>query len=207
MGEPTDGTGAPRSQHDLVAGCILPLLAEHRSHGYELQERMQELMPLWAVSPGNVYRELRRMDSERLVASGWEASETRGPARRVYEITGSGRAALDDWASEVVEMIEVLDGCIRRHTGPCRPRRWAGKVPRRVGIGTLSSPDSGFRMNTARNRPRVADASPRSGTSIWPSPEGQRRHNLVVGITGFNLLHAVPGQVWALPGLHRQTER
>ncbi|MDP1803998.1 MAG: helix-turn-helix transcriptional regulator, partial [Acidimicrobiales bacterium] len=78
---------APQSHQDLVVGCILLTLAEQRGHGYELHERIKQVMPLGDVSPGNLYRELRRMDVDGLVASVWEASQTRGPARRVYEIT------------------------------------------------------------------------------------------------------------------------
>jgi len=116
MVEPTEPAGAPQSQRDLVAGCVLLLLAESRSHGYELHERMRKLMPLWSVTAGNVYRELRRMETEGLLRSVWEVSQTRGPVRRVYELTGTGRAALDEWATEVVGLIEMLDGCLNLHT-------------------------------------------------------------------------------------------
>lgn len=80
MPEPLREADMPQSHQDLVAGCILLLLAEQRGHGYELHERINQMMPLREVSAGNLYRELRRMDVR-------EASQTSGPARRVYEIT------------------------------------------------------------------------------------------------------------------------
>ena len=97
MPEPLREAVAPQSHQDLVVGCLLLLLAEQRGHGYELHERIGQMMPLWEVGAGNLYRELRRMDADGVVASVWEASQTRGPARRVYEITAAGRRALDEW--------------------------------------------------------------------------------------------------------------
>ena len=78
MPEPLREADAPQSHQDLVVGCILLLLAEQRSHGYELHERIRQVMPLWQITAGNLYRELRRMDADGLVASVWEASQTRG---------------------------------------------------------------------------------------------------------------------------------
>lgn len=112
MPEPAEAADAPQSQQELVIGCILVLLAEQRSHGYELHERVKHMMPLWDVSAGNVYRDLRRMEADGLVASGWEASQTRGPARRVYEITAAGRRALDSWVLGVSGLVDMLGRCI-----------------------------------------------------------------------------------------------
>lgn len=128
MPEPLREADAPQSHQDLVVGCILLLLAEQRSHGYELHERIKQMMPQWDVSAGNLYRELRRMDADGLVASVWEASQTRGPARRVYEIASAGRGALDDWIVGVGGLVEMLEGCIAMHerlptTKPARLRK------------------------------------------------------------------------------------
>lgn len=108
-------------------GCILLLLAEQRSHGYELHERAKQMMPLWDLSAGSLYRDLRKMDAHGLVASVWEASQTRGPARRVYEITGAGRHALDEWILGVGGLVGMLEECIALHEDlPPQepPRRW-----------------------------------------------------------------------------------
>jgi DNA-binding PadR family transcriptional regulator len=122
MPDPLREADAPQSHQDLVVGCILLLLAEQRGHGYELHERINQVMPLWDVSPGNLYRELRRMDADGLVASVWEASQTRGPARRVYEITNAGRRALDDWIMGVGGLVEMLEACIAMHAGLPTPK-------------------------------------------------------------------------------------
>ena len=122
MPEPLREADAPQSHQNLVVGCILLLLAEQRSHGYELHERIRQMMPLWEVGAGNLYRELRRMDADGVVASVWEASQTRGPARRVYEITAAGRRALDEWILGVGGLVEMLEGCIAMYEGLPTPK-------------------------------------------------------------------------------------
>ena len=115
MSERVDSAGTPHTQQELIVGCILLLVAEERSHGYGLAERIKQLMPLWDLSPGHIYRELHRLAGDGLVVSVWEASQTRGPARRVYEITLAGRLALDEWASGTAALIKMLDECISAH--------------------------------------------------------------------------------------------
>lgn len=77
----------------MVAPFLLLLLAESPGHGYELVERLKEV-GFTEGRAGSLYRELRRLEDEGLVTSHWEASQTRGPARRVYELTTRGRRSL-----------------------------------------------------------------------------------------------------------------
>ena len=125
MSEPAGAADVPRRHQELVTGCILLLLAERRSHGYELHERVKEMMPLWDVRVGHVYRELHKMDAEGLVAAVCEASQARGPARRIYEITGAGRHALDEWILGVRGLVRMLENCIASHEdlAPRQPPR------------------------------------------------------------------------------------
>lgn len=77
----------------LVGPFLLLLLAESPGHGYELVERLKAV-GFTEGRAGSLYRELRRLEDGGLVASHWEASQTRGPARRVYELTTAGRRSL-----------------------------------------------------------------------------------------------------------------
>jgi PadR family transcriptional regulator, regulatory protein PadR len=77
--------------------AVLLLLRERPAHGYELLEQLPELTGE-RVDMGNLYRFLRLLEAEALVSSQWD-DEAPGPSKRIYELTGEGRALLDEWAS------------------------------------------------------------------------------------------------------------
>lgn len=86
-------SGAGISLDKMVQPTLLLLIYKKPSHGYELIQNYHALDPAETVDPGTIYRNLRRMEKEGYILSRWEASES-GPARRQYEITGKGMAAL-----------------------------------------------------------------------------------------------------------------
>jgi PadR family transcriptional regulator PadR len=81
----------------FVEPSLLLLLRERPLHGYELIERVPELVGEGRVDVGNLYRLLRSLEAEGLVSSEWSA-ELPGPAKRTYELTAEGRGLLDRWA-------------------------------------------------------------------------------------------------------------
>ncbi len=95
--------GMPRN---YLRPCLLLLLAEGTSHGYELLDQMAEL-GMDRSDPGRVYRCLRAMDEEGLVHSTWEPS-TVGPARRTYTVTDEGREWLHVLAGSVADVSRAL---------------------------------------------------------------------------------------------------
>jgi len=97
------GVGIPRN---YLRPCLLLLLAEGTSHGYELLEQVGSL-GLDRVDPGGLYRCLRAMDEEGLVRSAWEPS-TSGPARRTYELTDEGHEWLHVVAGSLAEVARSL---------------------------------------------------------------------------------------------------
>lgn len=110
-----DGTGEvpvalPRN---YLRPCLLLLLAEGTSHGYELLEQVGSL-GLDRVDPGGLYRCLRAMDEEGLVRSTWEPSAS-GPARRTYELTDEGREWLHVVAGSLAEVARSLMTYRRRY--------------------------------------------------------------------------------------------
>ena len=76
--------------------AILLLLRERRAHGYDLLERLPELTGEQRVEMGNLYRLLRGLEEEGLVASEWD-DDSPGPAKRRYAITEHGLHLLDHW--------------------------------------------------------------------------------------------------------------
>ncbi len=114
---------------------LLLLLAEQPRHGYELAESLR-MSEFEGITTSTVYRELAKLEEDGLVQSFWEASQTRGPARRVYELTTKGRKALgacavaaDDLSGTLAEYVER---CQAQSRTPRRPiRRSRGPVVRR----------------------------------------------------------------------------
>jgi PadR family transcriptional regulator PadR len=104
--------GLPRN---YLRPCLVLLLAEGTSHGYELLDQVSAL-GLERVDPGRVYRCLRSMDEDGLVRSTWEPS-TCGPARRTYELTSDGQEWLHVVASSLGEVAGFLDAYRRRYRG------------------------------------------------------------------------------------------
>lgn len=102
--------GLPRN---YLRPCLLLLLAEGTSHGYELLEQVAAL-GLERVDPGGLYRCLRAMDEEGMVRSMWEPSLS-GPARRTYELTDEGRAVLHVLAGSLAETARSLATYRRRY--------------------------------------------------------------------------------------------
>lgn len=102
--------GLPRN---YLRPCLLLLLAEGTSHGYELLDQVSAL-GLDRVDPGGLYRCLRAMDEEGLVRSSWEPS-TSGPARRTYQLTDEGEEWLHVVAGSLAEVTRSLAAYRRRY--------------------------------------------------------------------------------------------
>lgn len=105
--------GLPRA---YLRHCLLLLLAEGRSHGYDLLEAVRAL-GLRSADAGGLYRTLRALDEDGHVRSWWEPSGS-GPARRTYEITDEGRVALDALIAEVHDVTALLEVLVARHRAP-----------------------------------------------------------------------------------------
>lgn len=102
--------GLPRN---FLRPCLLLLLAETPSHGYDLLEQIGEL-GLEQTDPGGLYRALRAMEQEGLVRSWWEPSDS-GPARRTYDLTDEGMDWLHAWAGSLREVRRLLHRYLTRY--------------------------------------------------------------------------------------------
>ncbi len=101
--------GLPRS---YLRPCMLMLLSEGQSHGYELLEQVREL-GLVGADAGGLYRTLRAMENEEMVRSWWEPSQA-GPARRTYELTDVGRKSLEASVRTLDETYQLLGRLLAR---------------------------------------------------------------------------------------------
>jgi PadR family transcriptional regulator PadR len=102
-----------RIERFQVAALLL-LLRERPAHGYDLLERLPALTGEERVDVGNLYRVLRALEEQGLVASEWDETLP-GPAKRTYELTAAGRGALDRWAVALIETRTHIDRFLERY--------------------------------------------------------------------------------------------
>lgn len=99
-------------QRGLLSTCVLAALDEGAGHGYALAQRLQA-SGLGPVKGGALYPVLNRLEEEGAVSSTWREGEG-GPGRKVFSLTDSGHARLDDlraswppFAGAVAELLGV----------------------------------------------------------------------------------------------------
>lgn len=105
--------GAPALPKSFLRPCLLLLLREQPSHGYELLERL-EALGFARSDPGRLYRALRGLEEERLVRSAWEPS-SEGPDRRIYTLTRAGMEELHRHAKALARTQETIDVFLSRY--------------------------------------------------------------------------------------------
>lgn len=107
-----EGQAQPRN---WLQPFLLLTLDRWQAHGYELIRQMA-VFGFEAIDPGSVYRTLRQLEKEGLVRSDWDTSRA-GPARRVYSLSGAGRAYLDVWAMSLRGYQAMLDQFFEQYPG------------------------------------------------------------------------------------------
>ena len=109
----------------LLKPAILGILAREPVHGYLVAQRLKAMAMFkgQTLDPTGMYRHLKAMEDEGLVASSWDLAES-GPARRRYSLTAEGTECLALWTETLEQyrdsVTEIL-GLIRTP----RPRKKA----------------------------------------------------------------------------------
>ena len=98
----------------FVEPAVLLLLAEGPRHGYELLDRLPELIAEERVDVGNLYRIMRALEEDGIVESEWRA-DLPGPAKRTYRLTDDGRRLLDQWADALRNAQTEIAGFLDRY--------------------------------------------------------------------------------------------
>jgi PadR family transcriptional regulator PadR len=105
---------------------LLLLVAEGDAHGYAITRSLNELrVAPGEIDAGTVYRVLRELEADGMVASAWEADV--GAPRRSYTLTDTGRGTLDEWAAVMAE----------------RARLTAAFAPRYARVAPTPDPEGG----------------------------------------------------------------
>ncbi len=111
----SDATGTPvhrgwapiGTHHRWMEPFVLAMLATGSAHGYAMLGELRQLgITNGSVDVGQVYRTLRDLEVAGQVRSTWSTGT--GPARRDYQLTESGFAALDEWAAVMKERARLV---------------------------------------------------------------------------------------------------
>ena len=98
-GGPKRGPGQ-RKNHRMLEAALLVALAENSSYGYQLMETLKDFYEE-TFDSSVLYRKLVRMEEMGLVISSVDETDSKGPARRMYQITEGGMVALKDWTEHL----------------------------------------------------------------------------------------------------------
>lgn len=119
MSDPTADYGPIGLPRAYLRPCLLLLLSESDSHGYDLLDQVRDL-GLVGADAGGLYRTLRAMERDGLVSSWWEPSQS-GPARRTYVLTPVGAQSLGQSMQALALTQRLVDDVLARYE-----RRTAG---------------------------------------------------------------------------------
>jgi poly-beta-hydroxybutyrate-responsive repressor len=96
---------------NFIQPCLLLLLKEEPDYGYDLVARLR---PFGVKDSAAVYRALRGLEADAAVTSFWKHSAA-GPARRMYQLTDAGEAALEEWAATLAGTKRTVEGYLVRY--------------------------------------------------------------------------------------------
>ena len=98
----------------FVEPALLLALRGGRSHGYELADRLADVIGVESVDYGNLYRLLRSLEQEGIVSSEWD-DESEGHSKREYELTESGELLLEAWVDSLRQVDTRIAAFLRRY--------------------------------------------------------------------------------------------
>jgi len=81
---------------NFLVAWLLVLLRRSHLHGYEIMKELRDEFGI-ACEHGALYRTLHQLEAGGMICSHWDTHDL-GPARRVYELTDTGREALVAWS-------------------------------------------------------------------------------------------------------------
>lgn len=98
----------------VLEGCILQILAEGESYGYEITERLNR-SGFPSVNEGTIYPLLMRLDKKGFLNAEVRKSPL-GPKRKYYSLSDDGLKTLEsfkeEWLHLNVAVTQILDGGI-----------------------------------------------------------------------------------------------
>jgi DNA-binding PadR family transcriptional regulator len=103
-------TGGLR-RREVLPLLVLHFIAQDASYGNQLMERIAGVTAgVLSVNPNTMYPLLRRLEAQGLIEGQWEHPERR--TRRIYSITGQGRAEYERIRAEIGPFLDSMQQSI-----------------------------------------------------------------------------------------------
>jgi DNA-binding PadR family transcriptional regulator len=135
---------------------ILKMLRDKPRHGYEVMKDLEERMHgCYSPSPGTVYPTLQWLEDEGLVV----ARDVEG--KKVYEITDTGRAFLDEHKDIVEDIFDRVSETVERTVGGSMV-----EVNRAVGQLVKTVYRTGWKSEGDAARKRIAEILTKAAAEI-----------------------------------------
>ena len=84
--------------HGVLDMCLLSIIEEEASYGYEMVSKLRE-RGLDLASEGSIYPLLSRLQKQEMI-EGYLVQSSEGPARKYYRMSDQGRRTLAQWREE-----------------------------------------------------------------------------------------------------------
>lgn len=163
-----DELSHPRGQLRL---CLLLLLHERPSHGYDLVERLKPF-GYARDDPAQTYRALHWLEGAGLVEPTWETVGT-GPARRVYHLTALGRRMVTRCAADLRERTRIIDDYLARlpakqlQSVPEQQRAFEVLVEAQLAVNAPDEGSARQKVEEALGHARAINTDVRSTGQVW----------------------------------------
>jgi PadR family transcriptional regulator PadR len=96
--------------HGVLDMCLLSLIDEEASYGYEMVNKLRE-RGLDLASEGSIYPLLSRLQKQGMI-EGYLVQSSSGPARKYYRMSDEGRETLKLWREEWHQFSASVDGVL-----------------------------------------------------------------------------------------------
>lgn len=92
-----------------LRNALLAALIDRESSGYDLAKKFNSSVAnFWTATPQQLYRELEKMEAEGLLSARLVKQDKR-PDKRIFSVTGAGRAALREFSRRTPRPTTVRD--------------------------------------------------------------------------------------------------
>lgn len=92
----------------LLEGCILEVIEQQETYAYVISKELAKC-GFGEISEGTIYPIILRLQKKELISATLKESES-GPARKYYRLTKQGRAELEEFKKNWLE----LDGAVNQ---------------------------------------------------------------------------------------------